>query len=292
MNQDPGILLVTTDGSPHSRRVLPHAAAFARTRGDRIVLLRVVDPQHDVVHEPRESREASLNRALVSALADNATSLRLDGIEGEPLSTMLGEGEKVADAIVRVAAEQGAVMIAMDTRGHDAMHHALHGSNALEVLARTTLPVLLTGAQIADVPATEPYRIVVTSDGSPASEDVIRALAPLLSPGRFAASLLRIHERTSDARAEVAELRACEEQLASLRSFFPDDLEVQTHVREIARMGGIDTAIIEEARRMGARSIAASTHGISARRHLFAGNTALLLLGRSPLPVIMARAPE
>src|SRR5215204_1188154 len=114
MNQDQGVILVTTDGSAHSRRVLPHAAAFARTRGDRIALLQVVD-------------EAS---AEARALADNATTLRNDGTDGTPLATTQREGESVPRAIVRVATEQRATMIAMDTRGHGAIHHAIHGSTA------------------------------------------------------------------------------------------------------------------------------------------------------------------
>ena len=96
-------------------------------------------------------------------------------------------------AIVRAAREHDATMIAMDTRGHGAMHHAIHGSTALEVLSLTELPVCLTGAELGDAPATEPYRILITTDGSPASRDVMRALGPLLTPGRFAVTLLQVH---------------------------------------------------------------------------------------------------
>ena len=47
-------------------------------------------------------------------------------------------------------------MIAMDTRGHGAIHHAIHGSTALEVLSLTELPVFLTGAELGDAPVTSP----------------------------------------------------------------------------------------------------------------------------------------
>ena len=292
MNEEPSAILVTTDGSAHSRRVLPHAAAFASTRGTSILLLRVIDRDKDIVGESGEPSEAALERTLRAVVADNAATLRVDGIQGEPLATVLGPEESVADAIVRVAHERGVAMLAMHTRGHNAMHHALQGSTALKVLGRTMLPVMLTGAEVAEVPAVQPYRVVVTSDGSPASREVIRALGPLLLPGRFAVTLLRVHEKKSDSVTEHEEMRACEEQLAGLRGLFHAGLELETKVREIAQMGGIDTAIIEEARRLGACAIAASTHGVSGRRHLFAGSTALLLLGRSPLPVIMARAED
>ena len=183
-------------------------------------------------------------------------------------------------------------MIAMDTRGHGALHHAIHGSTALEVLSLTELPVLLTGAELGDTPATEPYRVLITTDGSSASRDVMRALGPLLTPGAFAVTLLQVHERDPDAASEAAQVAEIEAQLNKERSFFAEGLEIEHMVREIARLGGVDTAIIEVARQLGARCIAMSSHGTSAQRHLFAGGIALTLLGRSPLPVIMARGAE
>ena len=276
MNQTPGLILVTTDGSAHSRRVLPHAAAFAKTRGDRLALLHVLDDA---------SEEASVAE-------DCATSLRNDGIEGTVLTTLKRDGESIPQAIVRAAREHDATMIAMDTRGHGALHHAIHGSTALEVLSLTGLPVLLTGAELADTPATEPYRIVVTTDGSPASRDVMRALGPVLTPDGFAVTLLQVHERDPDAAAEAAQVAEIEAQLNDERAFFVEGLAIDTMVREIARLGGVDTAIIEVARQLGASSIAMSSHGTSAQRHLFAGGIALTLLGRSPVPVLMARGAE
>jgi nucleotide-binding universal stress UspA family protein len=259
---EPSVILVTTDGTEHSRHVLPHAETFAKARGDSILTLEVL-----------ESGE--------------------EGTTDAEIAVPLNDGESVPEAIVRVANEQGAEMIAMDTRGHGAIHHAIYGSTALGVLSKTKLPVLLTGASLASgVPPSQPYRIVVTNDGSPASQDVIRALAPLLKPGNFAVTLLRIHKHEADVAAEASELAECEAQLNSLRPLFPVGLDVQIRVREITRLGGIDTAIIEEALAEGANAIAASTHGVSAARHLFAGGTALLLLGRSPLPVIMARGGQ
>ena len=276
MNQQTGLILVTTDGSAHSRRVLPHAAAFARTSGDRLALLHVLDDA---------SGEAS-------AVEDCATSLRNDGIEGTALTTLKGDGESMPQAIVRAAREHHATMIAMDTRGHGALHHAIHGSTALEVLSLTGLPVLLTGAELGDRPAAEPYRIVATTDGSPASRDVMRALGPLLTPGAFALTLLQIHERDPDGASEAAQVTEIEAQLNKERAFFAEGLAIDTMVREIARLGGVDTAIIEVARQLGARCIAMSSHGTSAQRHLFAGGIALTLLGRSPVPVLMARGAE
>jgi nucleotide-binding universal stress UspA family protein len=271
-----GVILVTTDGSAHSRRVLPHAAAFAKTRGDRLVVLQVIEGGAD------ES----------TASAEIATTLRNHGIEASVVFTRPQDRESVERAIVRVAAEQSAGMIALDTRGHGALHHALHGSTSLEVLALTELPVLLTGAELADAPVTEPYRVLVCTDGSPASRDVMRALGPLLMPGRFVVTLLQVHEREARAADETAHEANIAAYLESLRPLFAAGLEIETKVRVIVPLGGVDQAIIEEARQTGARCIAVSSHGTTAARHLFAGGTALQLLGRSPLPLIMARGAE
>jgi nucleotide-binding universal stress UspA family protein len=276
LNQAAGVILVTTDGSAHSRRVLPHAAAFAKARGDRIALLQVLEGE---ATEP-------------VVFAELVTTLRNGGIDGTPLVATLQDDESVARAIVRVAGEQDAALIAMDTRGHGALHHALQGSTALEVLSLTERPVFLTGAELADAPATEPYRVLVCTDGSPASRDVIRALGPLLAPGSFAVTLLQVHERDPNEAREAEQEAESQQYLESLRTFFAAGLDIRCKVRVIPRLGGVDTTIIDEARSEGARCLALSSHGTTAARHLFAGSTSLQLLGRSPLPMIMARGAE
>jgi nucleotide-binding universal stress UspA family protein len=283
-------LLVPTDGSFHSLRVLPHAALFAEACEATLMLAKLLKAPDDIVAEPDEPDAAAIARTLAATESELNEILSNAGISGEVLAAMLQEEEDTAQAILRHSGD--AAMIAMDTRGYGALHHLLQGSVALEVLARTSLPVMLTGAEVLD--AGEPqavYRILATSDGSPASTDVLKALAPLLTPGRFAVTLLRVHEM-KPGEDDPAVLRQIQDNLDSLRAIFPPGLALDTKVRNIVPMGGIDTAIIEEARHLGAKAIATSTHGTSAARHLLAGSTALLLLGRSPLPVIMARAQD
>jgi nucleotide-binding universal stress UspA family protein len=67
-------------------------------------------------------------------------------------------------------------------------------------------------------------------------------------------------------------------------------MSVETLVREIPLGAGVDTTIIETAQELGAHAIAMSTHGHSAGRHVVMGSVAMLLLGRSPLPLLLARA--
>ena len=268
-------VLVTTDGSTHSHRVLPHAALLATALRAPLVLLQVA-----------EGAETDIGRAA----GDAADTLERLGIEGEVLAEARQAEEETAAAILRVADRLGAAVLSIDSRGHGALRHALHGSVAMDVLKTASLPMLVSGPNL-ELPAAEaaPYRIVATSDGSPASEAVLSRLAGLAANG-IAVTLLRVHEHEPGGRDNEAALRTCREQLEATRRMLPASLSVDIVVRDIPLGAGVDTAIIETAQEVGAHAIAMSTHGHSARRHVVMGSVAMTLLGRSPLPLLLARA--
>jgi nucleotide-binding universal stress UspA family protein len=269
-------VLVTTDGSTHSHRVLPHAALLATALRAPLVLLQVA-----------EGAETDIGRAA----GDAADTLERLGIEGEVLAEARQAEEETAAAILRVADRLGAAVLSIDSRGHGALRHALHGSVAMDVLKTASLPMLVSGPNL-ELPAAEaaPYRIVATSDGSPASEAVLSRLAGLAANGGIAVALLRVHEHEPGGRDNEAALRTCREQLETARRMLPASLSVDVVVRDIPLGAGVDTAIIETAQEVGAHAIAMSTHGHSARRHVVMGSVAMTLLGRSPLPLLLARA--
>jgi nucleotide-binding universal stress UspA family protein len=267
-------VLVTTDGSAHSHRVLPHAALLASALGTRVALLDVLEGED----------AARLEIDLHGTLS------RL-GIDGDVLVRSAHHDEGVAAAILRIATETDAVVLALDSRGHGALRHVLHGSVALDLLRDANLPLLVSGPNLEPPPVrADPYRIVITNDGSPASDAVLHALSPLLVPGRFEVTLLRIHEHEPGGHDDAAAMAACERDLAQARQLLPASLRVTALVREIPRMAGVDTAIIEKAMEINAQAIAMSTHGVSASRHVVIGSMATTMLGRSPLPLILARS--
>ncbi|HEU0074691.1 MAG TPA: universal stress protein [Dehalococcoidia bacterium] len=269
-------VLVTTDGSVHSHRVLPHATLLATALNVPLILLQVPD-----------EAEADASRAREAAIA---TLTRL-GIAGEVLVEAREGRERTAEAVLRVAERLDAAVLAIDSRGHGALRHALHGSVALEVLGAARLPLLVSGP-LVELPAPEaaPYRIVATSDGSPASAAVLHALGALAGDGGFELTLLRVHEHEPGGHDNEAAMQSCRDELEAARGLLPASLSVETVVREIPRGAGVDTTIIEKAQELGAHAIAISTHGYSARRHVVMGSVALTLLGRSPLPLLLARA--
>jgi nucleotide-binding universal stress UspA family protein len=269
-------VLVTTDGSAHSHRILPHAALLAAALQAPLVLLQVLEtPEPDGAH--------------VSADA-TATLSRL-GIDGEVLVEGRNDGEKTAETVLRVVSSRGASVLAMDSRGHGSLRHALHGSVALDVLGRADLPLLVSGPNLElRASRAAPYRIVVTSDGSHASGAVLSELSSLVTTGRFEVTLLRVHEREPAGRGDEEAMQTCREELEAARALLPASMFVETLVREIPRGAGVDTAVIETAKQIGAHAIAMSTHGYSARRHVVMGSVAMTMLGRSPLPLLLARA--
>jgi nucleotide-binding universal stress UspA family protein len=269
-------VLVTTDGSAHSHRVLPHAALLATALNAPLTLVQVPD-----------ETEADADHAREAAIA---TLARL-GIDGEVVVEAREGREKAAEAILRVAGRLDAAVLAIDSRGHGALRHALHGSVALDVLGTASLPLLVSGP-VLELPAreAESYRIVATSDGSPASEAALHALGTLAGDGGFEITLLRVHEHEPGGHDNEAAMQACRDELEAARGLLPESLKVETVVREIPRGAGVDTAIVEKAQELGAHAIAISTHGHSARRHVVMGSVALTLLGRSPVPLLLARA--
>lgn len=283
-------VLVTTDGSARSLRAIPHAARFARSIATDLYLLRALDPRLDAASQLNISLAAAIEAVSQRWEAELAQTLRDASVDGQPMVRPMLRGEDPNDTILRVARELGANLVAMDTRGTGAIRHAVLGSSAMSLLRGTALPVMLTGDCITPPVANDGYRIVVTSDGSPASRDILLALRPLLDGARIQVTLLRIYEPRVGDPGEAAEIAACQASLAELANLLPGGPGVTTLVRPPQAREKVDAAIIRVAAEVGADAIAASTHGYSAARHLLAGSTALGVLSRSPVPVIFARS--
>jgi nucleotide-binding universal stress UspA family protein len=286
-----GPVVVATDGSAHSHRVLPHASLLAQALGSRLLLLRIIDPKADLHHQHGESHDAALEHTRERFSAELTSTLSRLGLYGAVGVEDRGEGEKTSRALLRASMDAGASVVAMDSRGHGALRHVLHGSVTMELLGAARLPVMLTGPNLEGAMANHaPYRVLLTSDGSPASRAAVEELAPLLENGPLHVTLMRVHEHAPGGADDKAQLEDCSQQLEALRTLLPPSSSVETFVREIPRGAGIDTAIIERALATGAHAIALSTHGVSARRHLLMGSVATTLLGRSPLPLILVRS--
>lgn len=278
-------VLVTTDGSARSLHALPHASVLARATGAKLALLRVLDPLTDCGDQFALKLDEAVEKTTAAWLAAMSGALQEAGVAGQPLVATKARHEDAWDTIIRAANDQRAGIIAMDSRGSGAIRHALLGSVAMGVVGHTELPVMVTGPNIQPAAGGE-YRIVATTDGSPASMAVVRAIAPLVAAGEVHVTLLRLCWPGTEEHSAVD----CHAQVQALRQQLPDSGRISEEVREVALVSGAGPAIISAAQELGASAIAIATHGHSARYHLFGGSTALSVVQESPLPVILARS--
>ncbi len=281
-------VIVATDGSDHSLRVLSHADCLASNLGAGVELMRVIE-RDDISREPGEDESAAIARARTRIESEMEADLNRFGIKGDVRVIIAPEGEDPAHTLL----SQGSrgLMLAMHSRGRGGIARFLHGSVALGILKDVELPVMLGGPDLLPPPANgETYRLLITTDLSPDADTGLRLIAPLLEQGNFHVTLLYVHLHAPGGIDNEAERTRHETELGQKRLLLPPSVTVDTLVREIPIGGGIDTAIIEVADQINAQSIAMATHGYSARHHLLMGSVAMSILGRSALPLIVARA--
>jgi nucleotide-binding universal stress UspA family protein len=280
-------VLVTTDGSDRSRHVLPHAARLAAETHQELRLVRVLDPLLDAANVVTPS----LDDALAEVKRSWEPQLRAMVAESGPGTYEIAtrkHGENVSGTILRVATDCGATIIALDTRGSGALRHALLGSTAMEVAGAGRFPVFLTGQHVHEVPSAPGYHILAAYDGSQKALGVLRALEPLLTAATVRLSVLTV---VKGVKAPL-EPQGSDSELEAVRSALPAGFAFDFVVHPIPPGGGIDAAIVNQAVERNAHAIALSSHGHSAGRHIFAGSTAMGILGQSPLPVILAKSEK
>lgn len=283
-------ILATTDGSPRSEFVIPHAARLALAVDGELLLLRGLSPVLDCadVHVPtlHEAVRVVADR-WSSELAAMLANVRPPG---RGVVEVRRHGEEIHDTILRFVSEQGVDVLAMSSRGSGLVRHAVLGSVALRVLGKTPIPMLVAGERVADPTRRGKYHIVVTTDGSDDATHAIEAVSSLSERESVKVTLLRVHVPRVGDRGDAVEAKAAGEALDQLRERFPNPHNVNAVVRTIVRLGGVDTAILNIAEELGASAIALSTHGHSAKYHVFMGSTALGVLRQSALPLLLVRS--
>jgi nucleotide-binding universal stress UspA family protein len=136
-------ILLPTDFSPHSHAALKYAAAFARNRGGRVVLLTVqgAPVPANLLTLPERIFEDEENKWLLQIRADMKTLLAeplLSGVEVDPLIVDGDPAEKIAQA----ARDHEVDLITVTTHGRSRLSRALGGSIAEEIIAEAPCPVL------------------------------------------------------------------------------------------------------------------------------------------------------
>lgn len=142
-------ILVTTDGSEQAQQGVNHGLTLARALGAQVSVLTVTPPfptvagmlgegaytPVSVLEEYDTAQQVQANSILSAATAQMPPALRFN--------TKHIRDAQPAEAIVRYAAEQGCDLICMASHGRRGLRRVFLGSQAAEVFAQSSVPVLI-----------------------------------------------------------------------------------------------------------------------------------------------------
>jgi nucleotide-binding universal stress UspA family protein len=292
---DGDVILVTTDGSRRSLRVLPHAARLAAVTRTSLLLTRVLDPLTDCGDVVAPSL-AEATRVVSARWQKELDALAAgSGVAATASVVVKARQESLAHAIMRHAEEREVRLIAIATQGGGFLRRVALGSVAVGVLTETTLPVLLGGPKLRAPQDAKPYRVLVTTDGSHAAGLTLPGLRHVLElapSADVALELLRVHEAAFYQQAPALALAESDKQLAAFRRRAPRRFAIESEVREAERHGRVPEEILASAEAHHADAVWMSTHGASWSHQVLVGSIALAMVERSPVPVVLTRARE
>lgn len=279
-------LLVAVDFSSNAQLAVDQAVAVAKQRGDaEITLLWVHDPNRtplpgaltgDLMDEPSaatadhpsdttETLEVRRARRRLDEVADRVRSC------GVPVTVRVAHGYPDKE-IVAAAAQIGATLVALGTRGSTGFARLLLGSVAEKVVRTCANHVLVARGQ-----ARQFERILAASDFSPASEHALQVALALSAP---------------DARVDI--LHAAQIPNASRIDRLGDALVRRYADRRrrvtFASVSGSPASIIDARLRACAYDLVAmGTHGHRGMRRFLLGSVAEATVRHAPCSVLVAR---
>lgn len=291
-------LTVGMDGSGASDAALAWVGAFAKLLPCELLLARLYSPREEAMRygldepwgeRPREVDllpllERDLRRHARALIADAPSRLQFWAVEND-----------AADILARDAFVQGTDALVVGVP----RHRSLTALSAGAVLRRSSLPVLCVPEAPAVRQDLRPVRsILIATDLSDTSKEVISRAYGLLRPGGGHVELCTVHELGPvDPIARIAivpplpdEERAAVE--AQLRAMIPAEASafgITTDVLVI-EAGYAAEAIVAAAERFDLDLIALGSYGRSGFGRVLLGSVAEEVARRSPRPVLIVRA--
>jgi len=175
-------ILVPTDGSPLSDRILRPLGPLLEAAAQEVVLMQVIRAEAD---DAAREVEALAARAHLEEVADRLPEARRDAAR-----YVLSEGDPAEEILARVR-EVRPDLVAMATHGRTGLTRLVRGSVAERVLRSCPAPLLLANPQALDaVPAFR--RLLVPLDGSAAADRVLPLVARFAGAFGAEVTLLRV----------------------------------------------------------------------------------------------------
>lgn len=143
-------IVVGIDGSELANKALRHALTLAKDAGARLFVVTATDPSTLIAPG---AEMMAVNTGAIIAELEEAKALAAKAILDEAAVLADSSGVAIeqihvpyamaADAILNTAKQQGADLIVMGSHGRRGLGRLLLGSQAAEVLAHSTIPVLV-----------------------------------------------------------------------------------------------------------------------------------------------------
>lgn len=136
-------VLVPLDGSREVRAALGPAAEIAAVSGGELVLTLIVTSSFERMVAEFSRQEHSTAEEAASSYLYQVESGLCGELDDVSITREIRTGSDPAKAILHVAEEVDATMIAMTSHGHSGFKKLMLGSVAKSVLDHATIPVLL-----------------------------------------------------------------------------------------------------------------------------------------------------
>lgn len=301
-------IVVPYDGSVHSARALPVAAALAKRTGARVELVIVHDPSAYIPFVPGEVAIPVYDQELVQAhrqrdadaLERAVQSLRDEGVTA---SGAVLDGT-IVEALEEYVASHGTDLVIMTTHGRSGFQRLRLGSVAASFLTRTTVPVLLVRGAGSEHPDTDPAlptgSLLCTLDGSAFAETVLpharrfaeatgmtMHLVAVTVPHAISMAPFGTEALLADDSALSAEEHVREDYLHRVAEQCPPG----TTVRAITDMS-VARGILDAAAAGPCGAIAMATHGRGGLKRFVLGSVADEVIKHADTPVLVFRPTE
>jgi len=284
-------ILVATDFSSHATRALEHALELAKLFGAELEIFTSAW----IAPQALASVALGMSPSLVEEARAEARQ-KVDTLAGhlrarDFRATSRVSLEEPSSAICARAAELGADLVAVGTRGASALAHVLSGSVAERVSRLAAAPVLTAHA---DSPGPGPYRcVLVPTDFSPDADAALAFARKLVAKTGGKLVLLHAYDlprmmtlgaTLAAANIEKTLAEAAHARLAELRSTLSG-----VDVDAFASASQPDPAIAEAVERAHADLIVMGTRGRTGLAHVLLGSTAERVLRHARVPVVTVK---
>ncbi len=289
-------LLVPLDGSRLAETALPTAGYLAGTLHSRLTLFHVVESDApEEIHGERHLKSPAEARKYLSELSSMfSPQLQVDWhIEN-------GKSRTVARCVQECAVSVKADSIVMCTHGRSGFRHLLLGSNAQQVAAFGTIPVLQVRPTRKAAREYSCRRIIAPLDGMAQHERGFEVSATLARAFGAELHIVSVVPTVRTLGGEgAAAARLSPRTVSAILDMVSKDLHVyqQPRLAEVREMGVRAEASIERgdpadiilhtARRTKADMIVLATHRKAGADAFWSGSVAPKIANRSPSPVLL-----